>query len=315
MAVKNWRTPLREKLLYIAPDGEVFHLHSPSPKHVISTTGWGSPLANIAETRGPYQHGSTPLSIRLTPRRIMVNIRHNGNSREEFWANRYSLLDALRWNRTNLNNPSTGILRYYRADGVIRQADVIVTDGPAFPNNSGGWDEFSYMDNIEFTAYNPIIYDPPLLSSVHSDFAASSFTQLTFPFTFVAGVSLVFGSSQSIATQNFVLNYLGNWFEYPTVEISGPATDPVITNQTTGDVLALEGYTIASNEVVTFDLSYSRKTVTNNSGDNLLGYLAPDSDLGDFSFVPGTNTINIAIEGGSVATSVMFYYKHRYTGM
>lgn len=318
--VRNWRPQLKEKIVYISADGSVYDLHNPIPNSVLSMSGWGLIDAEYGLTRGPFQHGYTVLTSRLNQRVITVEIRHRGCNRTDYWSKRTGLVDILRQNRTNLNNPSPGHLRWYRADGLIRQADVYIAKGPDFKTlGNGAWDEFSFNDILEFKAYNPVIYDPTQIQTSLLDFTCSSSTQLTFPFTF-GGTSLSFGDSVCEKLKVLSVNYLGKWSEYPIIKIQGPATNTRIVHNETGNVIELD-YAIASDELVTIDLSYSKKTISNNHGTNLLGYLSNDSNLGSFSIEPdpivpnGTNTYSITIQSGSVSTSVEFDYYSRYPGI
>lgn len=319
--VRNWRPLLREKIVYITPDGNVYNLHTQTPKSVLKMSGWGMAQAEYGLTKGPYQHGLTVLTARLMQRQITVEIRHRGCNRTEYWSNRAGLVDSLRINRTNVNFPQPGHLRWYRADGTIRQVDVFLEHGPDFNTlGNDAWDEFSFNDVLDFKAYNPVIYDPNILTGSITDFTCTNVAALTFPFSF-GGSSLTFGGTVCESTQNLVINYLGNWPEYPVITIQGPATDPRITHVETGNIIAFDGYTIATNELVTIDLSYSRKTINSSLNGNLLGYLSTDSTLGQFSIeadptaAGGVNTYQIIIQSGSAATVVTFTYYSRFAGI
>lgn len=321
MTVRNWLSTNYEKLQFITPDGEIYNLHDPSKKAVVSTTGWGLPAANIATTLGPFQHGTNPLTIRIPPREIRVTIRYNGCSRREYWSGRMGLIDALRLNRTNLNNPTSGKLRWYRADGRKFQADVMVSSGPNF-NPSTGWDSFGYTDEIEFIAHNPILYDPRQYTETFTGLGCEVGVELTFPF-FFGSDNVVFGGDRCNNTANTFINYQGNWQEYPLITVIGPATNFMITHVQTGLKLELENYVIPTDDSVIFDLRYNKKTIVlQSSGESVLGYLSTDSDLGTFAIEPdpvvdgGVNAFEVSVQSGSdTNTQVIFQYYNRYIGM
>lgn len=319
MTVKNWRTPLREKLIYITPDGREYGFHDGALKTLLSTSGWGMPPADIGTTRGPYQHGLTPLYVRLGTRIISIDIYNKACDREEYWEKRADLLNELRYNRTNLNAPVAGSLKYYRADGIIRQVDVMLRTGPELNPTIQG-NPSAFRDTIEFSAYNPILYYPGQESEAIVGFDVEPTVQLTFPFTFDSQ-TITFGLSGSFISVAGQIVYLGTWLEYPTITIQGPATNPSITNITTGQKLELNPYIIAANEIVTFDLTYAHKTVTNNFGDSLLGYMSSDSNLGTFSLESdpsapgGINSLEIEMGGSDATSQVTFFYFNRYIGM
>lgn len=319
--VRNWRPALKEKLVYITPDNLSFDLHNPIPGTVLEMTGWGMPETDYGTTRGPFQQGSTALTSRLRDRVIKLTLHHAGRSRDEYWDNRSALIDIIRQNRTNLNFPQPGHLRWYRSNGTIRQADVFIESGPTF--DSSGWASYhnlSYTDELVFRAMNPVIYDPLLNSESISGFACSSVTQLEFPFSF-GGFWVTFNDSICEVSNNITINYQGNWQEYPNIIIGGPAREVRIVHSETGNVLEFDTYVIAAGEVVTFDLSYSRKTVTNNFGDNLIGELTSESTLGAFNIevaptaVGGVNNYEISLQNGSTDTYVQFEYYTRFPGI
>lgn len=320
MTVRNWLFSNHEKVQYISPDGVKYNMHDPAKKSILSMTGWGLPAAEIAETRGPFQHGSDPLTIRIPKREISMNIRHNGCDRNEYWSNRLGLIDALRLNRTSVNNPSPGHLKWFRSDGTIRQVDVFITYGPNFNLSQRGWDEHSYQDTLKFLAHNPIIYDPSQITSIFTNLGCDLIQQLVFPVT-IGTSGFLFGLNQCNAINTRTINYAGNWQEYPLITVRGPARNFKITNTETGLFVLLE-YVIKPEEQVTFDLRYGRKTVFNNYGENLLGYISTDSDLGSFALEPdpivpnGINTFETSIDNGNnTDTQVILKYYNRYIGI
>ncbi|MBA7515239.1 hypothetical protein ES705_07278 [subsurface metagenome] len=96
--------------------------------------------------------------------------------------------------------------------------------------------------------------------------------------------------------------------------------NPIITNKSLGLKIEL-GYTIIAAEIVTIDLTPGAKLVTNNSGDNLIGTLTADSDLGTFrlevdpTVVDGINDMEISAAGATAASLIKFKYFHRYVGL
>lgn len=320
MTVRNWITSNHEKVQFITPDGVKYNFHDPAIKAVLSMSGWGLPQADIADVRGPFQHGTNPLTIRIPAREVNLNIRVNGCSRNEYWDKRYGLIEALRLNRTNLNDPSPGKLRWYRSNGTIRQLDVMIVRGPNYDPSRRGWDEHSFTEELVFRAHNPIIYDPSPISTIFDELQCSILQELVFPFAFDSD-HIIFGGDICLAVNTLIVNYVGNWQEYPLITVTGPATNFVITHQQTGLKLSLVGYDIAATETVTFDLRYGRKTVTNNFGDNLLGELSLDSNLGSFALEPdpvvddGINTFTASVENSTVDTRITFDYYNRYVGI
>ena len=322
MAVKNWITSNSEKVQFITPDGVVYNLHDPYSKSVLAMNGWGLPPAEIADVRGPFQHGTNPLTVRIPPRMVTLDIYHVGCNRDDYWTKRAGLVNALRHNRTNINNPTPGKLRWYRSDGSKRQLDVMIRKGPDFPEGTGSWNEFSYQDSLEFVAHNPIIYNPDQVTDSFDTLICGDLTQLTFPLIFNGVQTLIFGQSFCAATTQLTINYGGNWQEFPLITVYGPALNFRITHDQTGIFINLEDYQIPAGDSVVFDLRYGIKTVTlTSSGDSLLGYISQDSGLGTFAIEPdpitanGINTVSVYIEDGTAESAAVFQYYDRYIGI
>lgn len=319
MTVRNWRRTLGEKIQFITPDGLKYELHDPPKRAIMEMNGWGIPEANISATQGPFQHGLTPLSIRLPHREITMTIRRNGCSRNDYWAIRRDLNNHLRLSRTNLNLPVPSHLRRYLSDGRIRQLDVMIASGPGYSEGGDTWDGFSFMEELTFIAHNPIIYYPVQRTASTSSLACTPTAQLQFPFAF-GGSLLTFGTNICVGTDSLYVNYEGDWEEFPTITVTGPGDDFMIEHAQTGMKIMLD-YSIAAGETITFDLTYNKKTIINNFGVSLLGYLTEDSNLGAFSLQPdpiasnGLNTLDISIFNATTDTNVQVAYYDRYQGI
>jgi hypothetical protein len=320
MAVKNWRTALKEKVVYISPDGKVFNFHDTELEALITMTGWGIPPIGKATTRGPFQHGVTPLTLRVPSRKVTMTIHNKSCNRNDYWASRMGLIDAIRYNRGGLDSPTPGHLRWYRSDGQIRQLDVILASGPEFTPISSGWSEFSFQDVLVWEADNPIIYNPSQYNQTFIGFECSILSSLQFPFNFGSS-NIIFGGTICNSETPIAVNYLGNWQEFPRILVTGPAKNFTIVHQQLGWKLKLENYVIVAGETVTFDLTYGRKTITNNFGSSLLGYLSSDSEIGLFSIQPspitsnGVNNFVVSAEDGDTNTTVLFDYFDRFIGI
>jgi hypothetical protein len=319
MTVPNFRPSQSEKLQYITPDGVVYNLHNPPDRSVLLYEGDGFPPVNFGTTRGPYQHGYSVTEGRVDARTINMTIRQNGCDRDAYWALRRTIDGILRYNRTNLNNPQPGILRRVTSDGLIRDLDCYVSKGPLYSRNGDGWDEFSFQESLKFTAYNPIFYDPTVFSASVVDFTPTpAFVQnLICPFSF----PFLFGIDYTVITKTFSLAYNGNWEEYPTIIVTGPATDFKIQHNELGTLISLNGFTIPAGVVVTFDLTYAHKTVLDGAGVSWQGALTDDSNLVAFRLeadpivLGGINTFSVSMTLGSVASQVEIRYKNRYIGL
>lgn len=302
---------------YISPDGHEYRLTAPEVRWVINIQGTGMPPIDYLTERGPYQHGDTLLDFRLRPRVIQMVVRHNYASAAQTSHGRLQLLDVLRPNRQIIGQIAPGQLRHTFRDGSKLDLDVMIEQGPNFePSKQDQWDEWSFQEVIRFIAHNPVFYNPSEHSNQFINNAAqiAALTQLTFPITFPITFNRDFGQPGMFVPDPYTINYPGTWFDYPKIIITGPIDDPLsITNITTDETILLD-YELQPAEIVTINLAYGQKTVTNNSGTNLIGRISSDSDLGTFHIVPGVNQFSLGFHGNDANSRIELRYKDRYIG-
>lgn len=298
---------------YISPDGLIYHFNNQSDKFVYPIGDLGMAPIRYVTQRGPFQHGSTLLDYFLEPRIIQVRHRRIAQSRNQHWDNRADLLNMIRPNRQAINSLEHGQLRKIMRDGTTRDIDVIVEQGPSFSAGIGNkWDEWATSDVIRFIAHDPVFYDPTQIST---SFTFSTFDELEFPIDFpISFFASTFDETDTIT-------YNGTWLTYPEIIFTGPCSNPIITNVTTGEKIELD-YVIASGEVVTITTAYGNKTITNDDGDNLIGTLTTDSDLATFHIAPdpeatdGENQFRAQGSGADAdETSMVVRYYTRYIGI
>lgn len=308
--VPNWRPAVAQEIQFIKSDGTVYNLHSMPTRAVRSMTGWGKPPEAWHEMSGPFQHGTTFVSYRLQPRTITLDLLHKYCSRSELYAGRSTLLDQMGLNNASPNAPQAGVLRwrYIQNDQyLVRDLDVFLSRGLGFqPLES--WRNWAVQESMEFIAPNPVIYEPVDRTATISTFTSTLRYPIVFPFVLGA----VSGTSN--------ITYTGTWESFPTITITGPASDIYILNQTTGSFIRLM-YTVSVGETVTITLAYNNRAVTNNLGRNLLGYVSDDSTFNDFSLqtdnivTSGINVMKVWLTGDGATTSVVFTYRNRYYGV
>ena len=281
-----------EAIQFITADGVTYELHDPPERYIMTMEGWGEPPLELETSRGSYQHGEFVTAYRLIPRRIIMLLRLSANSRDQYWEYRNNLSEILRLGRTDPNNPTLSSLRWILSNGNIRQLDGMISRGAVYNKNAAVWDEWGATEEIHFTAYIPIIYDPTQLTATLSGYNAS-------------------------ATQTTTITYTGTWEEFPVIVVTGPGDGFYIKNTDTGFEIDYN-FAIAAGETVTFDLRTNYKTVTSSVHGNVVGKVAQGNGLGRLSIqqnplvTNGANDFTTTIDSGTVATQVAINYYNRY---
>ncbi len=125
---------------------------------------------------------------------------------------------------------------------------------------------------------------------------------VTIPATF----PLVFGASSGgsvIATND------GTAETYPTITLQGPLINPALTNETTGERLALTLTLGASDTVV---INMARRTILQGGTTNRMGAKAAGSTF--WSLSPGDNTLRFQADAYDVGTATVAY-RSAYLGL
>lgn len=298
--------------IFIAPDGTEVSFDMNTDRFIQSFEGYGMSPIKYLEQQGAFQHGVSIYDYRLQKRIVQWTIRQNTCSRWDYWTARANFMDWLRPNKHTLNNFGPGKLRKHLPGGEIRDLDVFLELGPIFASPTGHWDEWGFTEIIRFIAPDPTFYDPIIGDLIWV--LGTSQSHLIFPITF----PIQFGFTVISGTNT--INYTGTWRTFPKITIRGPISGLTISNVSTGEHISFN-YAIKVGEIVTISLEFGNKTVTNNSGQNLIGTITTDSDLSTFHLAPdpevagGVNMISAVGASTSPSTQITLEYYTRYIGI
>lgn len=253
--------------------------------------GFGlAPLHRIT-TRGPLQHGDSDIDFRLDPRILQIPILVKNESASAPKARHYSIREAL----LKIFNPnSSGVLRVRigTTDGTTTtvidyQINVKVLGGLTFDIDPV---DYHVRTIVQLRADDPTWYDA----------------------TVPDGRGVNYYNANINGTQ--VITTGGNWPTFPIIRLNGPITNPTITNNTTGQSIAITA-TITAGNWFDIDLSYGKKTVVENLGTNRISTVSASSNLATWSLIPGNNTIAITGSVTTAATNAAFTFFPRFTGI
>jgi len=254
------------------------------------------------EERGPMQNGVTDRGYRLDPRMVMLAVGIKGDDLGDYYDKRAQLEGIFK----PRNAP--GILKW-TYDGSTRYIQGYCVGGLEW--DIGGRENLYHKAVISIRCPDPRWYDPTVVSII---FALSggwdSGKEVPFDIPFTIGTPTL-DLSQAIT-------YFGSVRSYPTIRITGPITDPVITHVLTGYKLDFTGTTISSGDYIIIDLGYAENTIIDQDGTHQDGILTTDSDLTEFALLPspdapgGTQTITATGTAITSVTSIRMTYYNYY---
>lgn len=287
-----------------------YPMYGRDPYSYISLTGLGLPPVRRIKERGPQQHGSTDVGFLLDERMLNLALLITADTKAEVATARRDLAHIL---KPRQSTPI--IVRVTGEDDLVRQIDTHLAGIVDFPNTLQERMGASQLVVVQFEAADPIPYDPTLQNVTFDNtaFSAGLTVPMAVPMTLVIPSAI-----DSIVS----ITYEGDWETFPFMYLTGPMDDPVITNETTGDVLDFTGASLTGSDVWTIDLRYGHKSITDQNGDSQIAALTDDSDLITWSLVPdeeapdGINDIRVEIPTGvTSATRVRIEYYNKYPSL
>ena len=270
-----------------------------------------SPFHRLSE-RGPLQDGDTDRGYRLDPRKIRLILQSVSNTQDDWESKRAILEEIFKPSSTPIILKIVNTGKYQSPNTSTYQLDVHCYAPMDMPSvDMRVWHQRVI---VELKANDPTFYDPA------GD--AYSFTIGGGSNTFVVPFEVPFTIGASTINANEAITNAGNVNAYPTIRITGPIDDCVITNNSTGEKLDFTDVTIAAGHYYDIDLRYGHKTVMDDDGTtNRIADLTDDSDLVswhlgcDPDVVDGVNSITVTGSSCTEATSINMTWFNRYIGI
>ena len=241
---------------------------------------------------------------RLNPRTFSMIIRNTQLNRDDFWAARTDLLNAVRPNRGG--QP----LFVFQFPDESERAIYVRPQTPVFDNDDPQlWSEFSFEETMVFEAFDPVWFDP---TADTSDITQVIADELVFPITFDDD-NIVFDNEELFG--QLVVNYTGNWYSYPTFTIDGPCDSITINHIELGLVINYNQPILTGQQVV---LNLNDRIFKKG---NINIVLHPISNIVDFRIEPEpvvagvVNTFEIFLPNADGNSNVNVSYNTRYIGI
>ena len=290
-----------EVFKWVTADGLAFDLSTgiDGIRVLQSVTGRFMPPIRSTEEIVPLQPGQRQRSIVHDQSAVTLAVRFTGGD----LAGLRSVVRA--WLARLDPTRGDGKLQVVDPFGATRELSCAYQDGLEFDENATTRTPYGeQLAVITFTANDP--YWADITDTVDSFTAGTPPTFFPF-FPLVLGASQIFGMT--------TVTNVGDVATYPVWTITGPGTDVVLQNATSGRTLEWAG-TLGIGETLTLDArggnqSPAPKSVVKNDGSNQFGLLA---QFDFWPFVPGDNTLNISMNAATGASVVSVAYRARYLG-
>lgn len=284
---------MAEQLVWVDPAGNITNLNDPATimtlPEVVGRLGLmiEHTLDDLAGQPGAILRWSRPAVRRVTLPLVVV-----GPTATAARARVRALAYAL--------DPTRGIgrLRATAPDGAVRELYAVYEDGldQAAEEQPG-----QYRVAVTLVAPDPYWYDATATITTYP------FSGTVTPFLKTPFFPLAIGGS-AVTLEQTITNP-GDVEAWPLWAITGPGTNPVLQNITTGAVLRLQ-YSISVSDRVLIDTRPVAKSVKNAAGTNLFGLLQAGSTL--WSLAPGQNLVRVTLADVTTATSVTVEFTPRW---
>lgn len=231
----------------------------------------------------------------------------------------------------NMAAAGTGVGWRYQHGYAIRDLYCLLESGPNFDEEPlQVYYPYGYKEVLRLIAHDPFWYGGAMDGQYQQWDLLSTFNDLVFDgygawfgatieetsivksgrWLFYTGTNAFIGETVNVV-------YWGTAVAKPQVVITGPATNPTVTNTTTGHSISMD-YSIPLNETVTIDTL--TLTVTNQTGANLLPYVS--GDLATFGIFPSPqaldrkNQIFINFDDAEIiGSAAQLLWRNRYVGI
>lgn len=286
-----------QKLIYTNSRGDSVTIGHNPPFQLASIEGMGDLDADIQSSKAPYQDGTTYLDTLLNERNISIGLRIEAKSIEKLYE--------LRRNIASIFNPKFGLgqLRYEYPGGV-KVIEAVSDHVPSFPSGKSNRGPLFQRSMIDLVCPDPYWRDVESISEPMRAIIPGFSFPLKFPVEF--GTE---GSSQ-------VYENVGDVPAPVLIEFRGPATNPRVINETTGEFIQLNRV-LGPEDRLFIDTSIGNKTVeiVDISGNrtNVFNWLDVNSTLFDLEL--GENKITYLADDGRENAIVQITYQNRYVGI
>lgn len=283
-----------ERITFTNTRGEEVRFYA-SPYRLQTVEGLGDVEADIQTERSPFQDGDTFVDALLQPRYIDLQF--------VIFANNYDSLKAERIRLARVTNPKLGVgTLKYESGNITRVIGAIAESVPIFPVGRSNRMETRQVAALTFKCPNPYWKTEGIEGE-------PTFEPL-FQFPFEGGFQMGIARDERIITND------GDAPVPFQVEFFGPAVNPVVTNETTGEFIKVN-QTLLEGEYMRVDTTPGRKKVVFIEPDgterNVFNWIDLESTL--FQLIEGDNYLSYSADSDIQGAVVNFYYQQQYNSV
>lgn len=260
------------------------------PYIYITSSGFGGSGCDVQTVQAPYQHGSTFLAALLVPRSLSITFAIRGVDETDLYQRRREIAKAF--------SPVAGEGRLVWIQGELSFSIRCVVGGasPTFPGGSATGPTWQ-MVTVDMTASDPCWFEDE-----HEQLLQGVVGGLVSPATFPAHFAFV-------SPEVTIINP-GDVESPVRIRVTGPATNPVITNTTTGESIGLT-LDLAAGGWVEIESTFGAASCRLTDGSSAMGAVVPGSVF--WQMQSGENRLVYTDSGGEA--TVLIQYSPRYTGV
>jgi hypothetical protein len=289
-----------ERLTYTNSNGQSVALgNTARPFMLLFVDGTGSPTSTIQTQKAPFQDGSTYIDTVLEPREITFEVGIFGSDQAEVFSNRKTLCEVF--------NPKNGVGQLlYEYDGGSKLINATVEMAPVFPSGKEN----------KATGYQKAMFSLLCLDPLWEDETATGY-ELSVSVPLLAG-PIIFKPTivfSALLNKTITIENIGDVSTPVKIIFYGPATNPIITNETTDEFIQVNK-TLTDGQSLEINTAFGSKYVTlvdGSSRTNAFGFIDLDSTF--FNLAVGDNTITYDADSGADSATMTISYKNKYVGV
>jgi len=311
-----------EGLYLESGSGRIFRFDDAAEKMLTGRYGFGMPPVSNRTRRAPYQHGSSFISMTLTPRVINLTTTMIQCTRKELFLLRQELIRTNNPFASDCDSPMK-LVWVWPGDGKKYYLNVYYSTGLEM-NTASGPTPLVQNTGIQLIAYDPFwhawreeseSYSCLVLTCTECGDSCPTFWFFGTPTThgMLSFPLASFGSCKVDTTLN--CTNLGDVPVYPTITVNGPFSSPRIENLETGEYIHWDSVITNSDDLV---IDCKTKTIT-LGGVNAIAHKTAGSTF--ISLLPNamgvTDGVNeIAIYGTQLpgSTGVTISWRDQFIG-